>query len=151
MKFLVPNYSCLQNPWLGGYRAQTPVVSVLCPQLNLLTPPPPKKKISWVRHWTYQRNVITFIFKDQGVLDTWRWWWHIPSKCQGSVTLLLSITWILNISAAGTSILQIILHYVLYSILMNKLMHEATCIWFTFVWAFTPTPSTQMFTFNIQV
>ena len=30
MKFLVPNYSCLQNPWLGG--------SVLCPQLNLLNP-----------------------------------------------------------------------------------------------------------------
>ena len=99
---------------------------------------------------TFQRNVIT-IFKDQGVLDTWRWWWYIPSKCQGSVTLLLSITWILNISAAGTSILQIILHHVLYSILMNKNMHEVTCIWFTFVWAFTPTPSTQMFTFNIQV
>ena len=38
LKFLVPNYSCLQNPWLGGYRPQTPVLSVLCPQLNLLTP-----------------------------------------------------------------------------------------------------------------
>ena len=24
MKFLVPNYSCLQNPWLGGYRPQIP-------------------------------------------------------------------------------------------------------------------------------
>jgi len=40
IKFLVPNYSCLQNPWLGGYRPQIPVLSVLCPQLNLLTPPP---------------------------------------------------------------------------------------------------------------
>ena len=39
MKFLVPNYSCLQNPWLGGYRPQIPVLSVLCPQLNLLNPP----------------------------------------------------------------------------------------------------------------
>ena len=39
MKFLVPNYSCLQNPWLGGYRPQIPVLSVLCPQLNLLKPP----------------------------------------------------------------------------------------------------------------
>ena len=39
MKFLVPNYSCLQNPWLGGYRPQIPVFSVLCPQLNLLSPP----------------------------------------------------------------------------------------------------------------
>ena len=29
MKFLVPNYSCLQNPWLGEYRPQIPVLSVL--------------------------------------------------------------------------------------------------------------------------
>jgi len=27
MKFLVQNYSCLQNPWLGGYRPQIPVLS----------------------------------------------------------------------------------------------------------------------------
>ena len=39
MKFLVPNYSCLQNPLLGGYGPQIPVLSVLCPQLNLLKPP----------------------------------------------------------------------------------------------------------------
>jgi len=47
MKFLVPNYSCLQNPWLGGYGTQIPILSVFCPQLNLLNPPPhpPKKKI----------------------------------------------------------------------------------------------------------
>ena len=38
MKFLVPNYSCLQNPWLGGYRTQIPVLFVLCPQLNFWTP-----------------------------------------------------------------------------------------------------------------
>jgi len=42
MKFLVQNYSCLQNPRLGGYRLQIPVLSVLCPQLNLLNPPPNK-------------------------------------------------------------------------------------------------------------
>ena len=42
MKFLVPNYSCLQNPWLGGYRPQIHVLSVLWPQLNLLNPPPNK-------------------------------------------------------------------------------------------------------------
>ena len=35
VKFLVPNCSYLQNPWLGGYRPQIPVLSVLCPQLNL--------------------------------------------------------------------------------------------------------------------
>jgi len=39
IKFLLPNYSCLQNPWLVGYRLQIPVLSVLCPQLNLLNPP----------------------------------------------------------------------------------------------------------------
>ena len=42
MKFLIPNYSCLQKPWLGGYRPQIPVLSVLCPHLNLLNPPPNK-------------------------------------------------------------------------------------------------------------
>ena len=39
MKYLVPNYSCLQNPWLGGCRPQVLVLSVLCPQLNLLNSP----------------------------------------------------------------------------------------------------------------
>jgi hypothetical protein len=51
MKFLVPNYSCLQNPWRGGYRPQIPVLSVLCPQLNLLNPHPEQN--SWVRHWSH--------------------------------------------------------------------------------------------------
>jgi hypothetical protein len=40
MKFLVPNYSCLQNPWLGGYRHQIPVLSVL----NWICWTPPRKK-----------------------------------------------------------------------------------------------------------
>jgi hypothetical protein len=39
-KFLVPKYSCLQNPWLGGYRRRIALLSVLCPQLNFLNPPP---------------------------------------------------------------------------------------------------------------
>jgi hypothetical protein len=50
MKFLVPNYSCLQNPWLGGYLPQIPVLSVLSLQLNLLNPPPPKKFLLWTPH-----------------------------------------------------------------------------------------------------
>ena len=29
MKFLVQNYSCLQNPSLGGYSPQIPILSVL--------------------------------------------------------------------------------------------------------------------------
>jgi len=45
MKFLVRNYSCLQNPRLGGYRSQIPVLPVLRPQLNLLNTPPPTNKI----------------------------------------------------------------------------------------------------------
>jgi hypothetical protein len=40
MKFLVPNYSCLQ---IRGLPPQIPILSVLCPELNLLNPPPPKK------------------------------------------------------------------------------------------------------------
>ena len=44
MKFLVPNCSCLQNPWLGGYRPQIPVLSVLCPQMNLLNLALPRTK-----------------------------------------------------------------------------------------------------------
>jgi hypothetical protein len=43
MKFLVPNYSCLQNPWVGGCCPQIPFFSFLCPQLNLLNPPPQTK------------------------------------------------------------------------------------------------------------
>jgi len=50
MKFLVQNYSCLQNPLVGGYRPQIPILSVLCPQLNLLNTPPPPKQNSWVHH-----------------------------------------------------------------------------------------------------
>ena len=45
MKFLVPNYSCLQNPWLGG-RGLPPPDPVLCPQLYLLNPPPHPNKIA---------------------------------------------------------------------------------------------------------
>ena len=50
MKFLVPNYSCLQNPWLGGYRRQIPVLSVL----NWICWTPPQTKflgtplVSWL-------------------------------------------------------------------------------------------------------
>jgi len=60
MKFLIRNYSCLQNPWLGDYRPQIPVLSVLCPQLNLLNPPPPEQN-SWVRHWPSTSVVCTLL------------------------------------------------------------------------------------------
>ena len=59
MKFLVPNYSYLQNPWLGGYRPRIPVLSVLCPKLNLLNPPPEQN--SWVRHCGEPTIYVTFV------------------------------------------------------------------------------------------
>ena len=42
MKFLVPNYSCLQNPCLGGYRPPNP--RSLCPlsSTEFVDPPPNK-------------------------------------------------------------------------------------------------------------
>ena len=49
IKFLVlPNYSCLQDPWLGGYGTQIPVLSVL--NWICWNHPHPQQK-SWVRHW----------------------------------------------------------------------------------------------------
>ena len=46
MKFLLPIYSCLQNPWLGGYRPSDP--RSLCPLSAtefVGTPPPHANKI----------------------------------------------------------------------------------------------------------
>ena len=45
MKFLVPNYSGRQNPWLGGYRPADP--RSLCPlsSTEFVEPPPPPNKI----------------------------------------------------------------------------------------------------------
>ena len=41
MKFLVPSYSCLQNPWQVGYHPQIPVLSVLS-STEFVEPPPNK-------------------------------------------------------------------------------------------------------------
>jgi hypothetical protein len=43
----IPNYSCLQNPWLGGHCPQIPVLSVL--SWICWTP---REQNSWVRHCT---------------------------------------------------------------------------------------------------
>jgi len=58
MKFLVPNYSCIQNPWLLGYRSQILVLSVLCPQLNFLNSPTPNKILGYVTGDTWPRQFI---------------------------------------------------------------------------------------------
>ena len=44
MKFLVPNYSCLQNPWLWGYRPQIPFFLLSVLNWIFWTPPPPRTK-----------------------------------------------------------------------------------------------------------
>ena len=67
MKFLVRNYSCLQSPWLVGYRPQIPVV---CPQLNLLNPP---ERNSWVRRWWPTKSVKpTYCRMKDDCRNTWR-------------------------------------------------------------------------------
>ena len=65
MKFLVPNYSCLQNPWLEGATAPRSPFS-LSSVLNWIFWTPPPKKNSWLRHWlgprqTPARWVVGFI------------------------------------------------------------------------------------------
>ena len=42
MKFLVPNYSCLQNPWLGSYHPQIPVLSFALKSSTEFVEPPNK-------------------------------------------------------------------------------------------------------------
>ena len=56
MKFLVPNCSCLQNPWLGGYRPQISVLSVL----NWMCWNPQPEQNAWVRHC--KEVTDTFLF-----------------------------------------------------------------------------------------
>jgi hypothetical protein len=48
MKFLIPNYSCLQNPWLGGLPPPDP--QSLCPLSSTEFVEPPSEQNSWVGH-----------------------------------------------------------------------------------------------------
>ena len=57
MKFLVPNYSCLHNPCIGGYRPQIPFLSGVCPQVNLLNhQPPPPPTLNKILGYATERN-----------------------------------------------------------------------------------------------
>ena len=78
MKFLVPNYSCFQNPWLGGYCPRIPVLCVLCPQLNLLNPPPNKIpgyatviQVCWqlASSWFYYKKELQFACYEEILKD----------------------------------------------------------------------------------
>jgi len=62
MKFLVPNYSCLQNPWLGSYRPQIPVL----PVLNWICWTPHEQN-SWVRHWVPPYKIIFLVDLATGI------------------------------------------------------------------------------------
>jgi len=62
MKFLVPNYSCLQNPWLGGCRPQIPFLSVL----NWICWPPPPNKIPG-----YATDIEVFVLSVRENLLDW--------------------------------------------------------------------------------
>ena len=94
-KFLVRNYSCLQNPWLGGYRPHIPVL----PVLNWIcwTPPPHTRTkslgtpLEWLIitemagawkdiSWSFRCNIVVFTkrcqesrcsFWDYRVRHTW--------------------------------------------------------------------------------
>ena len=86
MKFLVPNYSCLHNPWLGSYRPQIPVLSVVCPQLNLLNPPSRTKFLGrplFITLWTVcffkdavsSWDYITWVIEER--INSWsKLWWN---------------------------------------------------------------------------
>jgi len=52
MKFLVTNYSCLQNFWLGGYRPPDPL-SLYPLSSTEFVDLPPLEQNSWVRHCWY--------------------------------------------------------------------------------------------------
>jgi hypothetical protein len=59
MKFVVLNYSCLQNPWLGGHCPQIPVLSVL----NWICwTPPPNKIPGYATDVISQKTIIFLIF-----------------------------------------------------------------------------------------
>jgi len=72
MKFLVPNYSCFQNPLTRGLPPPDP--SSVCPLYSnefVEPPPPPKKKNSWARDWivcsSYHETArCNFMFMDSG-------------------------------------------------------------------------------------
>jgi hypothetical protein len=52
------------NPWLGGYCPQISVLSAICPQLNLLTPPQKKKILGTPLQSVNKWQVVCFLLGD---------------------------------------------------------------------------------------
>ena len=65
MKFLVPNYSCLQNPWLGGYAPRSPFS---LSSTEFVEPPPAQN--SWVRHCIPRVQTVYEWISNKPVLST---------------------------------------------------------------------------------
>jgi len=65
MKFLVPNYSCLQNPWLGGLPPPDP--HCLCPlsSTEFVEPPTLPNKIPGYATGWQKQSVSRFLMRSQ--------------------------------------------------------------------------------------
>ena len=85
MKFLVPNYSCLQNPWLGGYRPPDP--RSLCPLSSTEFVEPPLNKIPGYATDCGNAHIQFCMFKPQTAWQFSQWQTVIfrsyaPLRCQ---------------------------------------------------------------------
>ena len=75
MKFLVPNYSCLQNPRLGATAPRSPFSL----SSTEFVEPPPTKQNSWVRHCPPQRSTDVSLLPLR-ILSRGKnmcWWSHV--------------------------------------------------------------------------
>jgi hypothetical protein len=61
MKFLVPNYSCLQNHWLGGYRPPDPRSLFPLSPTEFVEPPPAPNKIPGYATVCLRHPAVTFM------------------------------------------------------------------------------------------
>ena len=87
MKFLVPNYSCLQNFWLGGYRPQISVLSVL----NWIwTPPTPTKFLGT----PLSRGIPNDVLRNCG--------WETPLRCDCNRKTIMTPRRPVTVSSAAT-------------------------------------------------
>ena len=74
MKFLVPNYSCLHNPWLGA----TAPRSLFSLSTTKFVEPPPPKQNSWVCHCSevlifYKWTLISLIQASSKIRVCYNW------------------------------------------------------------------------------
>jgi len=85
MKFLVANYSCLQNPWLGGLPPTDPRSLRSLSSTEFVETPTPPEQNSWVRHWTerhwlycrgqlrIQQKCLTNYLKEENLSSFFPW------------------------------------------------------------------------------